>query len=227
MNYLVIGGSSGIGKTIAEKLMSEGHEVYTAQRNANQSANTSTTIYYDVMAGDLDLTHLPEQIDGLVYCPGSINLKPFNRLSRQDFINDWEINFYGAVKTIQQVLPKLKAGKGTVVLFSSVAAQTGMSFHASIASAKAAVEGLTHSLAAELAPVIRVNAIAPSLTDTPLAGKLLSDEARKEAAAKRHPLLKYGNTNEIASLACYLLGKDSGFITGQIFKIDGGISSIR
>ena len=227
MNYLIVGASSGIGKNISEKILAQGHEVYTAQRTGEHIPIGAHHIIYNATENELNIAELPEQLDGLVYCPGSINLKPFNRLSKQDFVNDWEVNFYGAVKTIQSVLPKLKASKGNIVLFSSVAAQTGMSFHASISAAKAAIEGLTLSLAAELAPAVRVNAIAPSLTDTPLANKLLADDTRKEAAAKRHPLMKYGQADEIASMACFLLGRDAGFITGQILKIDGGISTIR
>lgn len=225
MNYLIIGASTGIGKDIAEKLRENGHKVYTAQRNPD--INIDSHQYFDALVSNLETSLLPNQIDGLVYCPGSINLKPFNRLTTQDFYNDWQINFLGAVKVIQSVLPNLKAAKGSIVLFSSVAAQTGMSFHASVASAKAAIEGLTYSLAAEFAPLIRVNAIAPSLTDTPLSNKLLSDENKKEAAAKRHPLQKFGHVNDIASMACFLLGKDASFITGQIIKIDGGLSNIR
>lgn len=227
MNYLIIGASSGIGKCIAEKLISQGHQVYTAQRTPLDSSDSNKSIVFDALVDEFDADFLPNQIDGLVYCPGSINLKPFNRLSNQDFYNDWQINFLGAVKVIQKTLPKLKAANGSIVLFSSVAAQTGMPFHASISSAKASIEGLTLSLAAELAPLVRVNAVAPSLTDTPLANKLLADDTKKEAAAKRHPLQKYGLVNEIASAACYLLSKDANFITGQILKVDGGMSTIR
>lgn len=227
MNYLIIGATSGIGKDIAIKLQAQGHQVYTAQRNKFVEANELFHQQFDVIENNLDISKIPNQLDGLVYCPGSINLKPFNRLTTQDFYNDWQINFLGAVKVIQSVLPQLKAAKGSIVLFSSVAAKTGMSFHASVASAKAAIEGLTCSLAAEFAPLIRVNAIAPSLTDTPLAGKLLADDIKKEAAAKRHPLQKFGNVNDIAAMAAFLLSKDASFITGQVIKIDGGLSNLR
>ena len=179
------------------------------------------------MCYEFNTNFLPNQIDGLVYCPGSINLKPLHRLSSQDFYNDWQINFLGAIKVIQKTLPNLKLARGSIVLFSSVAAQTGMPFHASISAAKAAIEGLTYSLAAELAPLVRVNTIAPSLTNTPLANKLLMDDIKKEAAAKRHPLQKYGNVNDMASAACYLLSSEASFITGQILKVDGGMSTIR
>ena len=225
MNYLIIGASSGIGNEVAKKLEAQGHSIFTAQRNETNGFEAYQK--FDAISENIDITKLPTQIDGLVYCPGSINLKPFHRLSADDFYHDWQLNFMGAVKVIQQVLPNLKAAKGAIVLFSSVAAQTGMPFHASIASAKAAVEGLTYSLAAEFAPTIRVNAIAPSLTDTPLASKLLADENKKEAAAKRHPLQKFGQVNDIASMACFLLSSDAAFITGQVIKIDGGMSNIR
>ena len=225
MNNLIVGASSGIGKEIAKKLKAQGHNIFSAQRN--ESNLNDEFQLFDVLTQNIAIEMLPEQINGLVYCPGSINLKPFHRLSIDDFKYDWELNFLGAVKVIQRVLPNLKAAKGSIVLFSSVAAQTGMSFHASIASAKAAIEGLTYSLAAEFAPIIRVNTIAPSLTDTPLASKLLGDDLKKEAAAKRHPLKKFGHVNDIASMACYLLSSDASFMTGQVIKIDGGMSNIR
>jgi NAD(P)-dependent dehydrogenase (short-subunit alcohol dehydrogenase family) len=227
MNYLIIGASSGIGKNIAEKLSLQGHRVFSTFRSANHTSVIGQGIAFNAIQDEFDLTLLPEHLDGLVYCPGSINLKPFNRLTAEDFYNDWQLNFLGAVKSIQNVLPNLKKAKGAILLFSSVAAQTGMPFHTSIAAAKAAIEGLTYSLAAELAPNIRINAIAPSLTDTPLAAKLLSDASKREAAAKRHPLQKFGNVNDIASMACFLLSNDASFITGQVIKIDGGISNIR
>jgi NAD(P)-dependent dehydrogenase (short-subunit alcohol dehydrogenase family) len=225
MNILIIGASSGVGKEIAKKLSDQNHQIYTAQRST--TANENNFQEFDVLSNNLDLAMLPEEIDGLVYCPGTINLKPFNRLTIDDFYTDWQINFLGAVKVIQTVLPRLKKAKGSIVLFSSVAAQTGMSFHASIASSKAAVEGLTYSLAAEFAPLVRVNSIAPSLTETPLANKLLSDENKKEAASKRHPLQKFGHVNDMAAMACFLLSNDATFITGQVIKVDGGLSNIR
>jgi NAD(P)-dependent dehydrogenase (short-subunit alcohol dehydrogenase family) len=227
MNYLIIGASKGIGKAIAEKLTAQNHQVYTAQRNFEESLNENQFQSFDAVINNLNLDLLPDTIDGLVYCPGSINLKPFHRLTNDDFYNDWQINFLGAVKVIQAIFPRLKLAKGSVVLFSSVAAQSGMPFHASISAAKSAIEGLTYSLAAEFAPSIRVNAIAPSLTETPLSAKLLADNARKEAAAKRHPLQKYGQANDIAAMATFLLSKDASFITGQVIKIDGGLSNIK
>jgi 3-oxoacyl-[acyl-carrier protein] reductase len=192
----------------------------TSVEGAKMSANDVT--------GALDLSHLPEVLDGVVYCPGTINLKPFHRLTQADFAHDWLVNVMGAVATLQAVMPKLKnAERASVVLFSTVAVGLGMPFHASIASAKGAVEGLTKSLAAEWAPKIRVNAIAPSLTQTSLVEKLLASEEKIEAAGKRHPLQKIGSPEEIAALVTFLLGDDSTWITGQILHVDGGLSSVK
>jgi NAD(P)-dependent dehydrogenase (short-subunit alcohol dehydrogenase family) len=167
-------------------------------------------------------------LDGLVYFPGTITLKPFHQVSDEDFLDDFRVNCLGAAAVIRQALPALKAApSASIVLFSTVAVAQGMPFHASIASAKGAVEGLALSLAAELAPKIRVNVIAPSLTDTSLAGTLLNSEAKREAAAKRHPLQRVGDAADVAELAAFLLSDASAFITGQIFRPDGGLSSIR
>lgn len=165
----------------------------------------------------------------MAYCPGSIRLRPFGRLKEEDFLEDFRLNVLGAVKTVRACLPALKKAKngGGIVLFSTVAVQTGMPFHASVASAKGAVEGLTRSLAAELAPRIRVNAVAPSLTDTPLAKNILSDEDRRKAAAERHPLKRFGSAEDIAAAACFLLGASASWITGQVIGADGGMGTIR
>lgn len=183
----------------------------------------------DILSGNLDEIIFPETIDGLVYAPGSINLKPFNRLSTNDFKNDFEINVLGAVKSIQKLLPNLKrAETASIVLFSSVAAKLGMPFHASISASKSAIEGLTKSLASEFSSYkIRVNAIAPSLTDTNLSAQLLSSSEKREASAKRHPLQRVGNAAEMAEMASFLLSDKSSWITGQILGIDGGMGSIK
>jgi len=172
---------------------------------------------------------LPDGLHGVVYCPGTIRLKPIQRLTREDFLEDLQINFLGAVHVIQACLPNLKKSPtgASILLFSTVAVTTGMPFHASIAGAKGAVEGLTRSLAAELAPRIRVNAIAPSLTDTPLAAGLLSSEEKRQAAAERHPMKRIGSAQDIARLALFLLSDDAGWITGQVFHADGGMSALR
>ena len=167
-------------------------------------------------------------LDGLVYFPGSITLKPFHRLTAEDFLRDFQVNCLGAAEAIRQALPSLKAApSASIVLFSTVAAAQGMPFHASIAAAKGAVEGLGLSLAAELAPGVRVTVIAPSLTDTPLAGPLLNSDAKREAAAKRHPLQRVGEPADVAELVAFLLSDAAAFMTGQILRPDGGLSSIR
>jgi NAD(P)-dependent dehydrogenase (short-subunit alcohol dehydrogenase family) len=185
-------------------------------------------ISWDASSGELDAGRLPERLDGLAYCPGSIRLQPFHRLEDQDFLADFELNLLGAVRAIRAALPALKkAENASVVLFSTVAVTTGMPMHASIAAAKGAVEGLTRSLAAELAPGIRVNAVAPSLTDTPLAGNLLRTDRQRAAAADRHPLQRIGRADEIAATAQFLLSDDAAWMSGQILHTDGGMSSLR
>ena len=170
----------------------------------------------------------PERLDGFVYFPGSISLKPFHRLTAEDFQRDLQVNLFGAIAALQSALPALKAsGNASVVLFSTVAVAQGMPMHASISAAKGAVEGLAKSLAAEWAPTIRVNVIAPSLTDTPLAGALLNSDLKKEAAAKRHPLQQVGRSEDMATLVAHLLSGHARFMTGQVLHVDGGLSSVR
>jgi len=222
--------SSGIGKQLAETLSQEGHQVYGTFRNTTVSGNTNDVQYHylDVTAEHLDLDFLPDQLDGLAYCPGSINLKPFARLKPEAFVSDFEMQVVGAIKVIQQVLPRLKAsGSASIVTFSTVAVQLGFNFHAQVATSKGAIEGLTRSLAAEFAPKIRVNCIAPSLTDTPLAGKLLSTEEKKAANAERHPLKKIGSATDIANMAAFLLSEKSGWMSGQVLHVDGGMSVLK
>lgn len=230
-NILIVGGSSGIGLELVKALSSHRHEIYVGSRTNNTLTEIPGVrhLALDITAESLDLEALPEIVHGLVYCPGTIVLKPFQRLTSEDFRKDFDINLLGAVKVIQGCLKSLKKSPNgaSIVLFSTIAVKTGMPFHASVASAKGAVEGLTRSLAAEFAPRIRVNAIAPSLTDTPLAASLLSNEERQKASAERHPLKRIGSPQEIASAALHLLSDEGSWITGQIFHVDGGMSSIR
>lgn len=229
-NIVIIGCGQGIGFATA-KILSENHQVIGISRTENSEIKNLNIEFYpmDILTGNLDEINFPEVIDGLVYSPGSINLKPFNRLSVDDFKSDFEINVLGAVKTIQKLLPNLKKSESaSIVLFSSVASKLGMPFHASISASKSAVEGLTKSLSAELsAQKIRVNAIAPSLTDTNLASQLLATPEKREASGKKHPIQRIGNPEEIAKMVEFLLSENSSWITGQIIGIDGGMGSVK
>ena len=227
-NIVVVGGTKGIGKQLVDALT--GYNRFVIARSQDELLLNEQTTFLpgDVTAPSIDISGLPDVIDGLVYCPGSINLKPFHRLTEADFLNEWQLNFMGAVKIIQQLLPALKkAETPSIVLFSTVAVQTGMPFHASIAAAKGAVEGLTRSLAAELSPKIRVNCIAPSLVQTSLAEKLTNTPEKIEAGGKRHALQRIGQPNDIAAMAEFLLSDKAAWITGQVLHIDGGMSTLK
>lgn len=230
-NILIIGASSGIGHALALSLQEQGATLFTAGRRQPEGI-TSTHMHWDVNEPAADaLNQLPDQLHGLVYAPGTINLKPFQRLQPADYQADLQVNVLGAISAIHATLALLKKPKGaSVVLFSTVAAKLGMGLHSSVSVAKSAVEGLTKSLAAEFAPFnIRVNAIAPSLTDTPLAESkgLLGTPEKREAADKRHPLNRVGTAEDIAGMAAYLLGDQATWITGQIIGIDGGMGSLK
>ncbi len=224
-NILVIGGSKGIGKAIITNLVEENHVYNVSRTSPDFSHNNLTHFSLDILTDEL-----PEidKIDILIYCPGSINLKPISRLKLEEFRDDFEINVIGAVKTIQKYLPKLKEGNSpNILLFSTVASKLGMPFHASVAAAKSAVEGLTKSLGAELAPTIRVNAIAPTVTDTDLASKLLRNDRMIENITERHPLKKYLQPKEVADLTTFLTSDKAKSISGQIFELDCGIVSFK
>jgi len=226
--YIIVGASSGIGFQLAKSLTEKGHSIYALSRNKAELETLSNCQFHevDITMENPNFPTFEGPIDGLIYCPGSINLKPFRGLKTEDFLNEYQINFLGAVKSIKQYLPNLQLGESpSIVLFSTVAVQTGMSFHASIASAKGAIEGLTRSLAAEFAPKIRVNAIAPSLTATPLADKLINNESKLKASEERHPLKKIGATSDISNAVEFLL--NANWMTGQIIHLDGGMSAIR
>lgn len=229
-NYLIIGGSSGIGKALAEQLANKGNRVYATYFQNKITSNNDLLTYHPLSIEEsaFDLSFLPEKLDGLAYCPGKIELKPFQRIKSEDMLADYNFQVLGFFNILKATISNLKASdQGSVVVFSTVAVQTGFPFHAQVSASKGALEGLTRSLAAELAPSVRVNCIAPSITDTPLAARLLSNEDKKEANAQRHPLKKIGQPEDIAEMAAFLLSAKSSWITGQVFHLDGGISTIK
>jgi NAD(P)-dependent dehydrogenase (short-subunit alcohol dehydrogenase family) len=222
---ILIGGSKGIGKSIANTLLPNYNIV-----NISRTAPEFSHEHLKHVSCDILTDELPDidKADALIYCPGSINLKPINRLKLDDFRNDFEINVIGAVKAVQKYLPVLKAGTNPAILFfSTVAVKLGMPFHASVAAAKAGVEGLTKSIGAELAPTVRVNAIAPTVTDTDLASKLLRNERMIENMQERHPLKKYLNPEEVADMAAFLISDKAASLSGQVFEMDCGIVSFK
>jgi NAD(P)-dependent dehydrogenase (short-subunit alcohol dehydrogenase family) len=234
--FVIIGGSSGIGKQLTLQLLEAGHEVCASYRNHSfeeQEDFTNSDLHsfrWDVLHEDTPALpdSLPDRVDGLVYCPGSVTLKPFKRISSDEFVDDYRLQVAGAATAIQALLPRLqKADNASIVLFSTTAVQTGLNFHSLASASKGAIEGLTRALAAELAPNIRVNAIAPSLTETPLASGLLNNEKKREANAARHPLKRIGRPADIANMAELLLSEKGSWITGQILHVDGGMSAIR
>lgn len=227
-NILIIGGSSGIGLALAD-LLSSSNNIYVASRSSDNLAGLNAHhITFDATSEILDTSLLPEKLDGFVYCPGSINLRPFKGLSVEAFEKDFQINVTGAINSLKNVLGNLSAsGNASIVFFSTVAVQTGMPFHSSVAASKGAIEGLTRSLAAEFAPKIRVNAIAPSLVNTPLASKFLNNDTKLEKANERHPLGRIGSAKEIAQAAAFLLGEESSWMTGRVLQLDGGIGNLK
>jgi len=226
-NILLIGGSYGIGLEIARQLSSTAH-VFVASRTSENIPQNVTHLSFDVLSDDITTLDLPEQIDGFVYCPGSINLRPFKALKPEAFEKDLHINFISLVKVVHGILPRLKmADQASLVFFSTVAVKVGMPFHTSVAAAKGAIEGFAKALAAEYAPAFRVNVIAPSLTDTPLAGKLVSSEEKKEKMGERHPLKRIGDVADIANMTTFLLSDKSSWMTGQILGVDGGKSTLN
>jgi len=228
-NYLVIGASSGIGNAIANQLVKEGHQVIGTYHSKPMEAAPNLSAHpLNVLDDQIDFSFLPTILHGVVYCPGSINLKPFARIQASDFTQDFNLQVGGAIKVIQAAMPALKnSGNASIILFSTVAVQLGLNFHTQVAASKGAIEGLTKALSAELAPTTRVNCIAPSLTNTPLAASLLNTEQKVEANALRHPLKRVGTPADISEMACFLLTEKAGWITGQIMHVDGGMSTIK
>jgi 3-oxoacyl-[acyl-carrier protein] reductase len=230
-NILVVGGSSGIGLSLVKLLHQQNASIYVVSRSISEQWPADIHFLKADVTGSLEAMEmfLPQQLHGLVYSVGSITLKPFNRLTADDFLNDFQLNVLGAARIIQQAIKPIKnAGSSSIVLISSVAAKTGMPYHASISAAKGAVEGMALSLAAELAAQqIRVNVVAPSLTDTPLAQSLLSSPEKRDASAKRHPLGKIGQPEDISQLIAFLLSDESCWITGQVIGVDGGLGKLK
>ena len=225
-NILIIGGSRGIGNSILNYQLNTGNYCINISRNSLAVNNENYKEYnLDILKDELpDI----DSIDSLVYCPGSITLKPFLQLKEEDFKSDFEINVIGAVRSIQKYLNVLKKGSNpSIVLFSTVAVTKGMAFHASISSAKAAIEGITKSLAAEFAPTVRVNCIAPTITKTELAKNILRNEKIEENISNSHPLKKICEADDVAAVANFLISKESNKITGQIMRVDSGMSTLK
>jgi NAD(P)-dependent dehydrogenase (short-subunit alcohol dehydrogenase family) len=225
-NILLIGGSHGIGLSLAKELQ-KNHNVFIASRTNDELKNLDVThIPFDVTTDSLEASSLPDEIDGFAYCPGSINLKPFKMMSLETFHEDMQLNFFSLVKAVKVIIPKMVEGS-SMVFFSTVAVGTGMPFHTSVAAAKGAIEGFAKSMAAEYAPKIRVNVVAPSLVDTNLAKRLLSNDRKREMMSQRHPLKRVGEAKDIANIAAFLLSEQSSWMTGQIVGVDGGMSTLN
>lgn len=225
-NILLIGGSHGIGLSMVQELQETNHLFVASRTDEALQHKNITHIKFDVTTDELDISQLPETIDGFVYCPGSINLKPFKMMSLDTIKDDMELNFFAMVKIVKGIISLMNDGS-SMVFFSTIAVGTGMPFHTSVAAAKGAVEGFAKSMAAEYAPKIRVNVIAPSLVDTPLAKRLLNNDKKREMMSDRHPLKRVGNPEDIAHAAVFLLSDKSSWITGQIIGVDGGLSTLN
>lgn len=228
--YLIIGASSGIGNSLSIQLAGAGHTVYGTYNTHIVESQIPTLSYHplNVLEENLSFNFLQDQLDGLIYCPGTINLRPFERIKPVDFVIDYNLQVVGAIKSIQALAPLLKKSQNAnIILFSTLAVQTGLPYHAQVSASKGALEGLTKALAAEFAPLIRVNCIAPSLTDTPLATSLLNTEQKREANAQRHPLKRIGTSEDISNLVEFILSPKASWITGQILHIDGGMSTLK
>ncbi|TLF44858.1 SDR family NAD(P)-dependent oxidoreductase [Maribacter aurantiacus] len=222
---LLIGGSHGIGLDVVDQLK-ETHNLLVASRTElPESHKNINHIQFDATEDVLNMDDIPN-LDGFVYCPGSINLKPFKMMSLETFENDMEINFFGLIRVVKDIIPKMK-DDSSMVFFSTVAVSNGMPFHTSVAAAKGAIEGFAKSLAAEYAPKIRVNVVAPSLIDTPLASRLLNNDKKRESMGERHPLKRVGKPEDIGNIVSFLLSDKSSWMTGQVIGVDGGISTLN
>ena len=226
-NILLIGGSSGIGYELTKKLEKD-NNVFVSTRNPDKFTGSNITSNKLDLDEDYNTDWLPESIHGFIYLPGTINLRPFKGIKPSTFMDDFNINVMGCVKILQKVLPRLQsADNPSIVMFSTVAVKLGMPFHSSVSASKGAIEGLTRSLAAEFAPKIRVNAIAPSILDTPMAEKFLNSDSKKDNAKNRHPMKEIGSAQDISEMVNFLLSEKSKWMTGQIIPFDGGISSLK
>ena len=226
-NILLIGGSTGIGYELSQKLK-EDNNIFISTRNQDKFNHPNIKTNELDLDKEFETDWLPEHLDGFIYLPGTINLRPFKGLKPSVFIEDFNINVMGCIKILQKVLPKIQAAENpSIVMFSTVAVKIGMPFHSSVSSSKGAIEGLTRSLAAEFAPKIRVNAIAPSILDTPLAEKFLNSETKLENSRNRHPMKEIGSPKDISEVVKFLLEDDSKWMTGQIIPFDGGMSSVK
>jgi NAD(P)-dependent dehydrogenase (short-subunit alcohol dehydrogenase family) len=237
-NYLIFGGIDGIGGALATRLNSQGHTTYVTTSRTEKAESAIASGFPEdrvLLADALSLDSVTQAVaqatsgglDGMGYCIGTIDLKPLSRTTPEDLLKSFQINVLGAFAAIKAAAPHLAQRQGSVVLFSSIAASRGFANHAAIGTAKAALEGLARSLAAELAPKVRINVIAPSLTDTPLAKPLTSNPKMREAIAAMHPIPRLGIAEEMAEMAMFLLSEHSGWMTGQTLHIDGGRSSLE
>ena len=226
-NILMIGGSYGIGLPLV-KILNKEFNVHVACRTNDQLQSENVNfIKFDALNDEFDSSLIPDEIHGFIYLPGSINLRPFKGLSVEAFKQDLEINLISLIKVLKTVMPKLiAADNSSIVLMSTVAVQRGMPFHSSVSASKGAIEGLTKSLAAEYAPKIRVNAVAPSIVDTPLANRFLNNDLKIEKSAQKHPMKRVGNSADIAETINFLLSEKSSWMTGQIIGVDGGTSTL-
>ena len=224
-NFLIIGGTKGIGKAIVEEVIEHNKITCLSRNNTDFVHKNYSHLKFDALSDDLpDL----DSIDCLIYCPGSINLKPISTLSLDDFRNDFELNVIGAVRAIKKYLPLLKKSEtASILLFSTVATKLGMPYHASVSVAKSGIDGLVKTLGSELAPKVRINAIAPTITNTDLASKILRNEKVVENMVERHPLKMILSPKEVAKMASFLVSEDASSISGQIFNMDAGIVSFK
>ncbi len=234
-HYIVVGGSKGIGLGLVERLVAAGDTVTVLSRSPGGIPQIAAVrhVPFDATRDEIPVADVPVALHGVAYCPGSLNLKSFKGLKPEIFREDFEVNVIGAVRVLQALLSPLKAGAqsssstSSVLLFSTVACGQGMFAHASIAASKGAIEGLTRSLAAEFSPEIRVNCIAPALTHTSLTEKFFADPAKAAAMGEKYPLGRTGTVDDLAAAGVFLLGPSSGWITGQVIGVDGGLSTIR